>query len=262
MKLIDSIALVTGAGTSIGRATAVRLARQGVRLALTGRRREPLEATRRLVAAEKSEAIAIPGDVTADAWRQQAIDTVREHFGRLDILVNNAGVVSAGTLENIEADDIRQQIEINLLAPILLVRSALPLLRQRPRAAIVNVESSIALVGMPFYSPYAAAKGGLAHFDEALRRELSDTDIRVMSVFPVATDTPMMVTAGGGADSPEAVAEALVAGLQNDAIEVLRGGQEFADLVALNRRDPRAADQRVEGRKAAMRERASGHRSM
>ena len=88
------------------------------------------------------------------------------------MLVNNAGSVRAGRLEDVDADEVRSQIEINLIAPILLTQAALPALRKSGDAVVVNVSSGFGLVGMPFYAAYAATKAGIAHFGEALRREL------------------------------------------------------------------------------------------
>lgn len=268
MQLADKSILITGAGSGIGRATAVALARKGARLTLSGRRSEPLEETARLARVKDSEIMVLPGDITDDAWRERTVEQIVDRFGGLNIIVNSAGVVSAGPLESISPEDVRTQLEVNLLAPILLIRTALPALRQSGDAAIVNVSSSIGLVGMPFYTPYAAAKGGLARFDEALRRELSDDGIHVMTVYPVATDTPMMETAEpdpgnrSDYDSPEAVAEALVAGLEAGDIAVVRGGDDFAALVAKNHDHPRQADSQIDTKKAGLKARAEDHRSM
>lgn len=268
MQLADKSILITGAGSGIGRATAVALARKGARLTLSCRRTEPLEETARIAQAKDNAIMILPGDITDAAWRERTVDQIVDRFGGLDIIVNSAGVVSAGRLETIETEDVRTQIEVNLVAPILLIRTAMPALRQSRGAAIVNVSSSIGLVGMPFYAPYAASKGGLARFDEALRRELSDDGIHVMTVYPVATDTPMMETADQGSgnssdyDSPEAVAEALVAGLEADDIAVVRGGDDFADLVATNHDDPHQADSQIDTMKAGLKARAAHHRSM
>lgn len=268
MNLTNKSILITGAGSGIGRATAVVLARKGARLALSGRRQGPLEETARFAQEAGGKTLVLPGDVTDASWRADTVRRVIEYFDGLDILINSAGVVSAGRLEEIEPDDVRAQIEVNLLAPILLIRAALPALRRSGDAGIVNFSSSIGLVGMPFYTVYAAGKGGLAKFDEALRRELSADHVQVMTVYPGATDTPMMETAksdgdqGSDYESPEAVAEALVAGLEADDISVVRGGSDFAALVATNQQDPRQADRQIEKKKDSLEARAASHRSM
>src|SRR3546814_12801593 len=91
-------------------------------------------------------------------------------------------------------------VDVNLLAPILLARAAMPDLRASGDGMIVNVSSGIALVGVPFYSTYAAVKAGISHFGEALRRELKGEGIHVMTVYPGATDTPMMTSSRAGPD--------------------------------------------------------------
>jgi NAD(P)-dependent dehydrogenase (short-subunit alcohol dehydrogenase family) len=126
----------------------------------------------------------VVGDVTDEAVRGAAIETARRRFGRLDILVNNAGNVRAGRLDKIDVSEIRAMIEVDLVAPILFAREALPALRESGEAAIVNVSSAIALVGVPFYTTYAAVKAGLARFGEALRRELLGEGVHILTVIP------------------------------------------------------------------------------
>ena len=149
--------------------------------------------------------------------------------------------------------DIEQMVNIDLLGPILLTRAAMPFLRQSGDAMVVNIASGIALVGAPFYSTYAAVKAGLAHFGEALRRELKGEGIHVLTAYPGGTDTPMMKTNRAGPElgfSREpawAVAAAIMQGIQSDAFEVIRGGEVRAQMIALNRNDPAAVDARVSG---------------
>jgi short-subunit dehydrogenase len=114
-------------------------------------------------------------------------------FGGLDVLVNNAGGCAPGG-----GGDQRSRVAHDdrgrLLAPILLTRAFLPALRTSGDGLIFNIASGIAQMGVPFYAGYAAAKGGLARFGEALRRELKGEGVHVITVFPGATDTPMMAT--------------------------------------------------------------------
>ena len=164
------------------------------------------------------------------------------------MLINNAGNVRAGRLETTELADIRTQIEVNLTEPILLTRAALPALRSSKEAAIVNVSSAIGLAGMPFYATYAATKAGIAHFGEALRRELFGEGIHVMTVYPGATDTPMMESTEAGPElgfeyePAETVADALVEGLETGKIEVIRGGEARSAMIAANREHPQEVD--------------------
>lgn len=165
--------LITGGGTGIGRELALILAAKGARLVLTGRRAEPLAETVRDVEAAGGQARTVVGNVTDSAHRKAALDEAQKAFGGLDVLVNNAGNVVAGRIDAIAEEEIRTMIDVNLVAPILLTQAALPLLKGSGDGLVVNVASGIALVALPFYNVYAAAKGGLSQFGEALRRELS-----------------------------------------------------------------------------------------
>ena len=268
MNLSDKSILVTGAGSGIGRVCAVEFARKGARLTLVGRRQEPLEETDRLVAETGSEAQVVPGDVRNQEVRQRAVEAAIERFGGLDILVNSAGAVRAGRLENVDAEEIQAQIEVNLTAPILLTRTALPALRDSGDAAIVNVSSRFGLVGMPFYSAYGATKAGIAHFGEALRRELFGEGVHVITVYPGATETPMMESNEAGPDlgfeyeSPEAVADAIVAGVESEELEIVRGAEDRSEVTEMSRERPRELDEQVAQMKKELEAAVADHRSI
>lgn len=268
MNITNQSILITGAGSGIGRATAISLARKGARLTLFGRRQEPLEETARLVQEAGGEARVVTGDVTNVSAGEHAIQTATEQYGGLDVLINNAGNVRAGRLETTELEDIQAQIAVNLTGPILLTRAALPALRSSNDAAIVNVSSAIGLVGVPFYATYAATKAGIAHFGEALRRELHGEGVRVMTVYPGATDTPMMESTEAGPElgfeyePAEAVADALVEGLETKKIEVIRGGEARSAMIAANREHPQEVDAQLAQMKEALERATTNHRSI
>jgi short-subunit dehydrogenase len=268
MELSQKSVLLTGAGSGIGRATAVEFARKGARLTLVGRRKEPLEETARLVSEAGGEAQVVSGDVSDSEVRRRAVEAAVEHFGGLDVLINNAGAVRAGRLENVDVEEIQAQIEANLTAPIFLTRAALPALRDSGDAAIVNVSSRFGLVGMPFYSVYAATKAGIAHFGEALRRELYGEGVHVMTVYPGATDTAMMESNEAGPDlgfeyeSPEDVAAAMVAGVEAGEIEVVRGAEDRSEITEMSRERPRELDEQVAQMKDELEAAVANHRSI
>ncbi len=269
VKLSGKAAIVTGAGGGIGRAVALSLATRGVGLVLIGRTREKLAETARLVqVGSGSSAEIVAGDITREEVRRAAIEVARRRFGRLDILVNNAGNVRAGRLEKIDVSEIRAMIEVDLVAPILFAREVLPALRESGDGAIVNVSSAIALVGVPFYATYAAVKAGLARFGEALRRELLGEGVHILTVYPGSTETPMMATNRAGPDlgfareAPEAVADALVAGLERGDREVIRGGEMRLAMIAANRERPAEVDERFRGLKARLEEAVAEHRAL
>jgi short-subunit dehydrogenase len=268
VNLSEKSILVTGAGSGIGRATAVALARKGAKLTLTGRREEPLEETAKLVGEAGGEARVVSGNVTDPAARERGVKAAVESFGGLDVLVNNAGNVRAGRLEDIDVEDIQTQIEVNLLAPVLLTRTALPALRESGDAAIVNVSSGFGLVGMPYYATYAATKAGIAHFGEALRRELFGEGVHVMTIYPGATETPMMDSNEAGPDlgfqyeSAEEVAEALVNGLEAGELEVVRGAEDRSAMTQMSRENPRELDEQVAQMKGELQKAVADHSSM
>ncbi len=267
MNLGGKSVLITGAGSGIGRAVSVIMAGKGARLTLVGRRRPPLEETADLVRRAGGEAEIVAGDVADAATRRRAIETAVARFGGIDLLVNNAGNVRAARLEHTSEAEIAAMIEVNLHAPILLTRDTLPALRKSGDAAIVLVSSGIGLVGMPFYSAYAAVKAGIAHFGEALRRELLGEGIHVMTVYPAATDTPMMSTSKVGEElgtvlePAEAVAAALVAGLEAGEREVVRGGEARLAMIAANRARPSEIDQQFQNLKPKLERAVKDHRA-
>lgn len=268
MELSGKITLLTGASRGIGREIALAFARKGGKLVLAGRNEDAVNETRASVERAGGEAIVVAGDVTDAHWRQSVIEKTEQTYGGLDILVNNAGVVSAGGLENLSETDVEQQLKINLMAPIMLTRAALPALRKSQGAAIVNISSIFGLLGMPFYATYGATKAGIAHFGEAMRRELVDQGIHVMTVFPGATDTPMMETAGLGDkagfayDTPEAVAQALLEGLEADHLTVVRADYNSQGMLDANQQNPSQLDQQIREMKPKLEEAVANHRSM
>ena len=267
MNLAGKRVVVTGGSSGIGLATARAVLAKGARVLITGRRASRLdEAVRDLRGAgDVSSAVA---DVANDEGRAVTLAAAAGKLGGIDVLVNNAGGVRAGRLEAMSEAEIRAMIEVDLVAPILLTRAALPMLRASGDGLIVNVASAAALVGTPFYAPYAGAKAGLSRFGEALRREINGEGVHVLTVYPGATDTPMMQSSRAGPElgfarePAEAVAEAIVAGIEADAIEVVRGGEVRRQMIALNRDDPAALDQRFAGMKAALAEAVRDHSAL
>lgn len=265
MQLEKACVVITGGATGIGRATALSLAKRGARVTLGGRREGPLKETAREIAKAGGEAESVAGDVRDPSYQDRLVEAGWERFGRIDVLINNAGVVRAGRIEGEPDDELQAQIETNLTAPLQLTRRALPALRQSTPSAVVNVASVFGLHGMPFYATYGATKAGIARFSEALRRELHGEGVHVMTVYPGPTDTPMMETAEFGPEHgityepPEAVAAALIEGLEQDAAEVVRGDP---DLIETNWRNPEAVDEQIGGSKESFEAAAARHRHL
>lgn len=262
MELTDKKVLVTGGSTGIGKALVEEFLKNGVTdIAIMGRTAKKLDSLEGEF--PSVQFLKIQGNVALLADIKKAVNTVKEKWGTLDILVNNAGGVSAGLLEEISDEDIIDQVNVNVTGLILMTKYFLPLLKESEEGALMNVSSGLGYIGMPFYSVYAATKAAVKHFSEAMRRELSDYPIHVMTIYPTATDTEMMDTADvDEMDSPEKVARASMEGLLNKEIEVVLGGQQRKDTIQENFETPLKVDKKVEGKFESLRKRAEKHRSM
>jgi len=260
--------LITGGSSGIGFAMAAELTRRGARVFIVGRRARLVDWAIELLRADGGVVDGADADVATSDGRARTLASARAAMGGLDILVNNAGGVSAGRLEETPKSHIEKMVHVNLLAPILLARAAIPDLRESGNSMIVNVSSGIALVGVPFYSTYAAVKAGISHFGEALRRELKGEGIHVLTAYPGATDTPMMTSSRAGPDlgfvrePPEAVARAIVEGIETDSLQVIRGGKLREAMIAQNRTDPLALDDRFAFLKPKLAEAVKDHSAL
>lgn len=232
MRLDGITALVTGAGSGIGRALSVELARRGARLILLGRTASALEATRALLP-DAAAAHVLCLDLAAPEARRTIAARVMELEGRLDLLVNNAGVVEAAPLSQQEEETWRRMLEVNLLAPMAITSRLLPLLRASGQGRVVNIGSMFGDIAFPFFAAYSASKFALRGWSEALRRELAGQGVGVTYCAPRGTRTP---AADGFAayakafrmrlDAPERVAAQIVDGIARDARDVYPRGPE------------------------------------
>lgn len=232
MQFDGCIALVTGAGSGIGRAIAVELSRRGARPILLGRNLAALEETRALLAQPESAWI-LALDLTDEAARAGIGGRVLDLAGGLDLLVNNAGMITAGPLTEQDDQAWRRMLEINLLAPMSITRTLAPLLMRSGRGWVVNVGSMFGDIAFPFFAAYSASKFALRGWSEALRRELADHGIGVTYCAPRGTRTP---AADGFAfyvkafamrlDPPEAVAKRIVDGIAVQARDIYPRGME------------------------------------
>ena len=255
MELNGTRVLVTGASGGIGQALVEQLCAAGARVLAVGRDADRLadaqerfpQALRRVVA----DLATIAGvDAVAAAARD---------LGGVDCVVQAAGLNRFGLVEQQDDDAIATQVALNLVAPMLLTRRLLPLLRERPRALLLFVGSTFGAIGYPGFAPYSATKFGLRGFAEALRRELADGPVRVLYLAPRATRTAMNAGAvvemnralGVAMDPPPQVAAAIVQALRDESPERHLGWPERF-FARLNRLLPRVVDRALRGQLATI----------
>lgn len=213
--LTGKVALITGASSGIGEATALALAAGGARVAIAARRADRLEALAARIGKAGGTALRIEADVTSATDVTDMVGKVIAEWGHLDILVNNAGVMLLSPAAEAVLDDWRRMIELNLLALMGVTKAALPHLKAA-KGHVVNVSSIAGRVANPGASGYAATKFGVVGFSESLRREVYADKVRVTVIEPglVRTELGDHITnaaSKAGLDQRLATMEALTA---------------------------------------------------
>ena len=196
--------LVTGAAQGIGRAIALRLAEEGMRVAANDVQQGGAAETVKAIVAAGGEAIAAPGDVSRDEEVRGTVDACRKAFRRLDCVVNNAGVDFTGPIRDTDEAQWRRLHGVDLLGPFLVVRAAESELA-RHGGNVINIASTHALATVPGRSAYAAAKAGLVGLTRALAVELGQKGIRANAVLPGYIRTPIWKLWLDRAPDPEAL---------------------------------------------------------
>lgn len=187
--LNGKVALVTGASSGIGEATALALAEAGAAVAVSGRRQDRLDSLVRRIEAAGGRGLAVPGDVSIEADAAAAIAETVATFSRLDILVNSAGVNEAGGIESLTSEQWKRVIDINLMGTIHVCRAAFPVMKAQGAGDIVNISSTAGRRAGWRFASYSTSKFGLTGFTESLRQEAGQSGIRVAIIEPGATAT-------------------------------------------------------------------------
>lgn len=251
-NLLGKVAVITGAGSGIGRALAVRLAERGSGLAVSDINAESLEETRKQVEAAGAVCSTHRVDVADRAAVESfAADVVREH-GAVHLVVNNAGVTLVDRAQDVTYEDLEWIMNINFWGVVYGTKSFLPYLRKVDEAHIVNVSSLFGIVAMPLQSAYNASKFAVRGFTEALKMELAGSHIGVTCVHPGGIKTRIGINSRVGEDAlsvpkeqlvadfekaarttPEQAADAIIRGVVKNKRRVLIGSDaRFVDIVA------------------------------
>lgn len=202
-------ALITGGGTGIGAAIAVRLGGAGARITVVGRRPEPLQK----VADGLKTAQAVSFDVTDEAEVEEGLASATGRFGPVDILVNNAGAAESSPFDRTTLDTWRAMLEVNLTGAFLLSRAVLPAMVERGWGRIVSIASTAGLKGYAYVAAYCAAKHGVVGMTRSLALEVARKGVTVNAVCPGYTETELLakslvgITAKTGASEDEARAQ-------------------------------------------------------
>ncbi|GAB2611430.1 SDR family oxidoreductase [Streptomyces capparidis] len=234
MRERDRVAVVTGASSGIGRATAAAFARRGWAVVLAARRTEELERAAAECRGERT--LVVPTDVTDAGAVENLARQAVARFGRIDVWVNNAAVNAFGRFEDVPLEDFRKVLDVNVMGCVHGARAALPVMRRQGTGTLVNISSVAGAVAQPYSHPYSASKYAVRALGTSLRQQLrleGEDGIHVCTVLPPGVDTPHFAQAANHLGrkavamppvyTPERVARAVVALARRPRREVAIG---------------------------------------
>jgi NADP-dependent 3-hydroxy acid dehydrogenase YdfG len=194
MDLQGKVAIVTGASSGIGEATAIKLSENGVKVAIVARRKDRLEKLAKKINDAKGEALIIEADVTDKNTCRKVVDQVVDKWGKIDILINNAGVMLLGKASEAPLEEWEQMIHINLLGLLYMTHAALPTFEKQQSGHLINVSSVAGRQATANSAVYNATKWGVNAFTEALRQELvmAKANVRTTLIEPGAVATELV----------------------------------------------------------------------
>jgi NADP-dependent 3-hydroxy acid dehydrogenase YdfG len=188
-KLDGKVAIVTGASSGIGEATAIALAVEGAQVAIAARHSERLNALAKRIENSGGKALPIVADVADETQARNLVQQANAQLGRVDILVNNAGVALTGYIDGADTSDWRRMLDINVLGLMYVTHAVLPLLKAQGVGHIVNISSVAGRTVRAGFGVYNVSKWGVNAFSEALRQEVYKHNIRVTIIEPGVVDT-------------------------------------------------------------------------
>lgn len=199
-RLEGKVAIITGASSGIGQATAVLFAKEGANVVVAARNIDGLNETVNMIKAAAGEGMAVKTDTTIEKEVQNMVDTTIRKYGKLDILFNNAGMQNTGKpIHEVRLEDWERVISTNLTGTFLCMKIGVPHMLARG-GSIINTTSPAGVVGIPFNAAYCSSKGGIISLTKAAAYEYAKYKIRVNAFCPGAVETPMLHKAWDGPD--------------------------------------------------------------
>lgn len=189
-KLEGKVALVTGASSGIGEATALALAEEGACVAIVARRQERLQALAERIGDEE-KVLPIVADVMHEGQSKEAVERTRKKWGRLDILINNAGIMLLGPFDEVPMAEWERMVRVNILGVMYFTHAALPLMKEQGSGHIVNISSVAGRIASAHGAVYHATKWALGGFGDSIRQLVCSHNIRVTTIEPGAVLTEL-----------------------------------------------------------------------
>lgn len=227
---MSMVVAITGASAGIGRATALRFARDGATVAICARRTDRLDAVAAEIAAAGGRPIAFPADVTQPDQMQAFVDHIVGRCGRLDVMMCNAGYGIYGESEGVTPEQMRELMDVNYHGTFNAMRAAVPVFKKQNAGHLFVISSIVGKRGIPFMGAYSATKFAQVGLAECVRAELIQTPVRVSLVYPISTETEFFdvmtehsgfaTRANGPRQQPEDVANAIVAAVGKERPEI------------------------------------------
>jgi len=192
MRLRGKVAIITGAGKGLGRASAVEMAREGAYLVILSRTSPEIEETSRMIEEVGGEVLPLKADISRTTDVEQAVDKAHSRFGKVDILMNNAAVIGpVRPLYEVDEKDWDMCMDINVKGYYLFSKAVIPHMIRQKRGKIINLTSGLGVMAMPLFGGYSIAKAGVIHLTKILAEELKPHNIQVNGLDPGVMDTKM-----------------------------------------------------------------------
>lgn len=250
MKVLDGKKiLLTGGSRGIGPIIAESLAKRGADIILTARSDTKLSEVVTRLNKSGFNVLGLPVDLRDSSQREQLVIDVMKKFGTIDILINNAGIETEGAYAELPWEAIRENIEVNLIAPMELTRLILPGMINKKSGHIINISSIAAKSGGPYAAVYSGTKAGLAEWSRALRLELTSTGVHFSTIFPGYVREVGMFARFGvkspwiiGSCSPSQVAKAVINAIEKCKVEIIVNSRPLRYLFMINELSPRLGD--------------------